>query len=112
MENVAVEIRRHSADEPDVPGEVDKYFGAVRRALDGAQAAAKWTPPPPLHVPMLRIEVTLGKRHHVLEAAWSERGPEIPINVSDVDRRHFAAFESIVRASVDHMGSLWKPRGK
>jgi hypothetical protein len=111
-ESMTSEIRRHSSDEPESAGEVDRYFRAVRMVLDTAQAVGKWTPPPPVHAPMLKIEVTLGKRQHVLEAAWSERGPGMPLNPSEIDRRHFAAFESIVRLSMDHLESRWKPRTK
>ncbi len=112
MEKGLVEIKRLSSDRPEVPGEVDRYFDVVRKALDDAHAVPDWAPPPPLHVPMVRVEISLSDRRHMLEAGWSARGPEIPLNASENDRRHFAALETIVRASVEHLSLTWKAGAK
>ena len=110
VENVVVEVRRHTS-KPESPGDVDRYFEGVRKVLDDARALERWTPPIPLHTPMVKVEVTLGPRRYILEAPWSERGPEIAINAAEVDRRHFAALETILASSVRYLGTRW-PKGK
>jgi hypothetical protein len=110
-ENVLVEVRRHTSKSPDRPGDVDRYFDGVRKALDDARALERWTPPMPLHTAIVKVEVTLGPRKYLLEAPWSERGPEIAINPAEADRRHFAALEKILASSVAHLGTRW-PKGR
>jgi hypothetical protein len=110
VENVLVEVRRHTS-KPERPSEVDRYFEGVRKALDDARAVERWTPPIPLHTPMVKVDITLGPRRYILEAPWSERGPEMAINPAEVDRRHFAALETILASSVDYLSTRW-PKGK
>jgi hypothetical protein len=111
VENVLVEVRRHTSKSPERPRDVDRYFDGVRKALEDATAMERWSPPIPLHTPMVKVEVTLGPRRYVLEAPWSDRGPEMAINPAEVDRRHFAALEKILASSVAHLGTRW-PKAK
>jgi hypothetical protein len=111
IENVLVEVRRDTSKSPARPGDVDRYFDGVRKALDDARALERWNPPIPLHTPMVKVEVTLGPRKYLLEAPWSERGPEMAIDPAEVDRRHFGALEKILASSVAHLGTRW-PKGR
>jgi hypothetical protein len=110
-ENVLVEVRRDNSATPARPGDVDRFFDGVRKVLDDARALERWNPPMPLHTALVKVEISLGSRKHVFLAPWSERGPEMAIDPSEVDRRHFSALEKILASSVAHLSTRW-PKGR
>ena len=102
-EKSEIVIFRGSDEEPRNPRDIDRYFAALRAALDAARAEKVWEPPPAIHADFVRIHIALGSRAHTFQVGYGTRGPQISLEPSEVDRRHLALVREIIRITTERM---------
>jgi hypothetical protein len=103
-ENSTIQIKRDADDYPDVPGaELATFFGDIRKVLDTAHTPAKWEFAPPPHVDIIRVEIALGTRRHLLSTGFISGKPEVPIGANANDRRQLAALKKLLSLTTERM---------
>lgn len=102
-ESTTIQVKSDGGDYPDRPKEeLGIFFNDVRKILDSAHTPAKWEQVPPPDTGVVRVEITLGKRHHVLSTAFYGE-PRIHIGAEADDRRQLEALKQILRLTTERL---------